>query len=55
MNQKNFVVECLEGPEGKRTFIIRELVPNGAPVTRAVCESGDDIATFFDDGKLFNS
>lgn len=54
MKQKNFIIECLEGAEDKRTFVIREIpeVPNAPAKPVAVCESGDEIAQFFDNLKI---
>lgn len=45
---KNIIVEIIEGAENKRTFVLREIVPNQPPVTLGVCESGDEVAQFLD-------
>lgn len=54
METKNFIIEVIEGGEGKRTFIVRELgAPNQPAIVKAVCDSGDELAQFFDSDKLF--
>ena len=54
MKQKNFAVQVLEGAEAKRTYVILELsdVPNQPAKPVAVCESGEEIAQFFDNLKI---
>lgn len=54
MKQKNLIIEVLEGAEEKRTYIIREIPtqPNQPAAPLAVCESGDEIAAFFDSFKF---
>lgn len=45
---KNIIIEIIEGAEKKRTYVVRELpqVPQQPPVTLAVCESADELASF---------
>lgn len=45
---KNVIIEIIEGGENKRTYVIRELVPNSAPQTLAVCDTADEVAQFLD-------
>lgn len=45
---KNVILEIIEGAEGKRTYIVREFVPNSAPTTLAVCDSTEELAQFLD-------
>lgn len=52
MKQVNFVIEALESLDGKRTYVIRELVGNQPPQTLAVCSTGEEIAQFFNDFKI---
>ena len=54
MKDKTFIIECFEGAEAKRTYIIREMPdqPGVAPKTVAVCENGDEIAQFFDNVEI---
>lgn len=54
METKNFVIEVIEGAERKRTFIVRELgLPNQPAIVKAVCDSPEELAQFFDSDKLF--
>lgn len=54
MKTKNFVIEVIEGAEGTRTFIIRELVaPNLPPVTKCVTSDVAELAQFFDAPSMF--
>lgn len=48
MKQKNLILECIEGAECKRYYIIRELpnIPNAPARTMAVCETADEVAEF---------
>lgn len=54
MDQKNFIVEIIEGGEGKRTYIVRTLpsVPNEPARPVAVCDNVDELAQFFDNVKV---
>lgn len=55
MRTKNFVIEVIEDPESKRTFIVRELPvsPNQPAQVCAVCKDEDELATFFGSSELF--
>ena len=47
---KNILIEIIESPEAKRTFVVRELPsqPNQAPSTLGVCDSASELAQFLD-------
>lgn len=51
MKTKNLVIEIIESPEGKRYFILREIVPNQAPVTALVSDDPEEVATFLNETK----
>ena len=55
MNQKNFIVEVVEGTE--RTFIIRELsnIPNAPAVYRLITDDPQEVAKFFGSDEMFVS
>lgn len=49
---KNVILEIIEGAEGKRIYIVRELVANNAPNTLAVCDSTEELCQFLDNFKI---
>lgn len=51
MKTKNLVIEIIESPDGKRYFILREIVPNQAPVTALVSDDPEEVATFLSETK----
>lgn len=52
MVTKNLIIEIICDENGKRYFIVREILPNQAPVTVHICDSGDDLASFLDEVKM---
>ena len=46
MKTKNLIVEIICDPKGKRYYIVREIVPNSAPVTVHVTDSSSDLSDF---------
>lgn len=52
MKTKNLIIEIISDANGKRYFIVREIVPNQAPVTDIICDSGEDLASFLDEVKM---
>lgn len=49
---KNVILEIIEGDEGKRTYIVREIQANQPPVTLAVCDNTTELAQFLDQLKI---
>ena len=46
---KNVVIEIIESPENKRTYVVREFsAPNQPPITLLVADNGEEIAQFLD-------
>lgn len=52
MKTKNLIIEIICAPNHKRYFIVREIVPNQAPVTVSICDSGEGLASFLDEVKM---
>lgn len=49
---RNVILEIIENDEGKRTYVVREIVPNSAPTTLAVCDDTAELAKFLDNLKI---